>query len=179
MAVARRSVPAEDDAAQSFLTSRTRRQVIGDAAIIEKGVNTGWADDFEHEGERFLASFAIPGVKAGQRNTTEEELLAAINRPSPRPARQGKFTLEAEQIVSMVEGMKSEARAYIKAGGSAVEYGKRLTERQDAEIAVYNRVRSEAEAARRTMSADAFEAFLDERNDELRNLGIRPVTVEE
>ena len=174
----RRAMPA-DNAAQSFLTARTRRQVIGDAAVIEKGVNTGWADVFGHEGERFLSSFAIPGVRAGQRNTTEEELLAAINRPSPRSARTGRFSLEAEQIISMVEGMKAEARAYIKAGGSAVGYGRRLTERQDAEIAIYNRVRAEAEAARKTMSADAFESFLDERNDELRNLGIRPVTLDE
>lgn len=177
--VAGRRAASADGAAQSFLTARTRRQVIGDLAVIEKGVNTGWADVFEHEGERFLASFAIPGVRAGQRNTTEEELLAAINRPSPRPARQDRFPLEAEQIVSMVEGMKAEARAYIRAGGSAVGYGRRLTERQDAEIAIYNRVRSEAEAARKTMPADAFEAFLDERNDELRNLGIRPVTLDE
>ena len=165
-----------DDAAQSFLTARTRRQVIGDAAIIEKGVATGWADVFRHEGERFLASFAIPGVKAGQRNTTVEEIEAALSRRVEPPPGIG---IEAQQIISMVEGMKAEARAYIKAGGSAVGYGRRLTERQDAEIAIYNRVRSEAEAARKTMSADAFESFLDERNDELRNLGIRPVTLDE
>ena len=29
------------------------------------------------------------------------------------------------------------------------------------------------------MPADAFESFLDERNDELRNLGIRPVTLDD
>ena len=54
--------------------NKTRRQVIGDAAIIEKGIRTGWSDVFAEEGERFLASFAIPGVPAGQRNTTEEEI---------------------------------------------------------------------------------------------------------
>ena len=48
--------------------NKTRRQVIGDAAIIEKGICNGWADIFPEEGERFLASFAIPGVSAGQRN---------------------------------------------------------------------------------------------------------------
>ena len=162
-----------------FLANQTRRQVIGDAAVIEKGVRTGWADVFEHEGERFLASFAIPGVKAGQRTTTADELLAAISRPSPRATRQNKFTLEAEQIISMVEGMKAEARAYIKAGGSAVEYGKRLVERQEAEIAIYSRAESEIEAARKTLGPAAFERLLDERNDELRNLGIRPVVVRE
>ena len=33
-----------------------------------------------YEGERFLASFAIPGVPAGLRNTTEDEIRAALNR---------------------------------------------------------------------------------------------------
>ena len=61
-----------------FVTSQTRRQVIGDAAIIEKGIRTGWADVFELEGERFLASFAIPGVPAGQRSTTEDEIRKAL-----------------------------------------------------------------------------------------------------
>ena len=64
-----------------FVTSQTRRQVIGDAAIIEKGIRTGWADVFELEGERFLASFAIPGVPAGQRSTTVEEIQKALDAP--------------------------------------------------------------------------------------------------
>ena len=50
----------------AFQTDQTRRYPIGDAAIIEKGILTGWSDVFEHEGDRFLASFAVPGVKAAQ-----------------------------------------------------------------------------------------------------------------
>ena len=60
------------------LTSGTRRQVIGDVAIIEKGIRTGWSEVFEREGDRFLASFAIPGVPAGQRSTSEEEMRRAL-----------------------------------------------------------------------------------------------------
>ena len=172
----RRSAPA-DGAAQSFLTSQTRRQVIGDAAIIEKGVATGWADVFEHEGERFLASFAIPGVKAGQRNTTVEEIEAALSRsvePSP------EVGIEARQIMSMVEGMKAEARAYVAAGGTVVGYGKRLTERQDAEIAIYERAKADFEAAKKSKkSKDELVAYWESLNDRLRNLGIRPVSLEE
>ena len=52
--------------ATSFLTAQTRRQVIGDVAVIEKGIRTGWADAFEREGDRFFASFAIPGAEAGK-----------------------------------------------------------------------------------------------------------------
>ena len=158
--------------APTFQTSETRRQVIGDVAIVEKGIRTGWADVFEREGDRFFASFAIPGVPAGQRSTSEDEMRRALERKvEPQPT----DSIEVQQIKAMVEGMKKEARRYIAAGGSVVGYGRRLVERQEAEIAIYNRVKGEIEAVRKTMPADAFENYLEERNDELRNLGIKPI----
>lgn len=163
---------APGSAADSFQTDRTRRQVIGDAAVIEKGLRSGWADVFEQEGERFLASFAVPGARAGQRSTTEGELLLALGR---RCEAKPSDTLEARQMKAMVEGMKDEARRYIAAGGTAVGYGRRLTERQDAEIAVYGRVRADIEGARSSMGGDAFMEYWERRNDELRSLGIRTV----
>ena len=166
------------------LSAETRRQVIGDAAVIEKGIRTGWSEVFPEEGERFFASFAIPGVKAGQRNTTVEEIEKALARnwhegsdlPCQSTVGDG---LEARQIRAMVEGMKREARAYIAAGGTIVEYGKRLTERQDAEIAIYERTKAEIEAAKKTLSDDALVEFWEKRNDQLRNLGIRLVPLPE
>jgi hypothetical protein len=159
----------------TFEAEQTRRQVIGDTAIVDKGIATGWSDVFPEEGDRFFASFAIPGVKAGQRNTTIEELESALARSVAATPDDG---MEARQIKSMVEGMKAEARAYIAAGGTIVEYGKRLTERQDAEIAIYERTRSDIERARDTMSRDDFLSFWEERNDQLRNLGIKLVPLE-
>ena len=168
-------VPYQTDA-PSFLASQTRRQVIGDAAIIEKGVRTGWGDVFGHEGDRFLASFAIPGVPAGQRNTSEKEIRQALDgKVEPQPT----DPIEVQQIKAMVEGMKEEARSYLAAGGSLAKYGERLVERQEAEIAIYNRVKHELEKVRTTMPAETFDAFLEERNDELRNLGIRPIVIGE
>jgi hypothetical protein len=162
------SAPSEP----TFTTDQDRRQIIGDAAIIEKNIRNGWTDVFELEGERFLASFAIPGVKAGQRNTSEKEFALALET-------HGKInpddSLETRQIKAMVEGLKNEARRYLAAGGTIIEYGKRLTERQDAEIAVYNRVKADIEKARKTMSEAAFMSYWEKRNDELRNLGIKTV----
>ena len=157
-----------------FVTEFTnaRRQVIGDAAIIEKGIRNGWSDVFELEGERFLASFAIPGVKAGQRNTSEKEFAAAVEN---KCVVTDSDSLEARQIKAMVEGMKNEARRYLAAGGSIVEYGKRLTERQDAEIAIYNRVKADIDKARATLSESEFMTYWEKRNDELRNLGIKTI----
>ena len=160
---------------ESFQADQTRRYPIGDAAIIEKGILTGWSDVFEHEGDRFLASFAVPGVKAAQRNTTVEEIESALGRkiePTPDDG------IEARQIKAMVAGMKQEARAYIAAGGSVVNYGRRLTERQDAEIAAYERTKADLERAKETMSGNALISYWESQNDKLRNLGIRPLTLE-
>ena len=73
------------------------------------------------------------------------------------------------------EGRGYEARRYIAAGGSIVEYGKRLTERQNTEIAIYNRVKADLDNASSSMPDDAFMSYWEKRNDELRNLGIKTV----
>ena len=86
--------------------------------------------------------------------------------------------MEARQIKSMVEGMKAEARAYVAAGGTIVEYGKRLTERQDAEIAIYERAKADFEAAKKTKSDDDLVAYWESLNDQLRNLGIKLLPLE-
>ena len=171
-----RGPQADEAPVASFLASQTRRYPIGDAAVIEKGVLTGWSDVFAHEGERFLASFAVPGVKAGQRNTTVEELAEALGRREDAVASDG---IEARQIKAMVEGMKAEARAYVAAGGSLKEYGRRLTERQDAEIAIYNRAKADFEAAKKTKTEDELVAYWESLNDRLRNLGVRLVPLED
>ena len=158
------------------LEASTRRQVIGDMAIVDKGVLTGWSEVFSGEGERFLASFAVPGVKAGQRNTTVKELEEALTR---KIAPKDNDPLEVRQIKAMVEGMKAEARRYVAAGGSLVEYGKRLTERQTAEIAIYERTKAEIESAKKTMSGEALISFWERRNDQLRNLGIKLIPLPE
>ena len=167
--------PDQPDASQSFLTSQTRRYPIGDAAVIEKGILTGWSDVFEREGERFLASFAVPGARAGQRNTTADELAESLARRVEASASDG---IEARQIKAMVEGMKAEARAYVAAGGSLLEYGRRLTERQDAEIAIYERAKADLEAAKGTKSDSELIALWQSLNDRLRNLGIRSIPLD-
>lgn len=164
------------DTLASQFEDSTRRQIVGDAAVIDKGILTGWKDVFADEGERFFASFAIPGVKAGQRNTTEQEIAAALAR---KVAIEEDDGIEVRQIKAMVEGMKDEARRFVAAGGSIVAYGRRLTERQDAEIALYERVKSEIDKAAQTMNADELISFWEQRNNQLRNLGIKLVPLPE
>lgn len=157
--------------------NKTRRQVIGDAAIIEKGIRTGWSDVFAEEGERFLASFAIPGVPAGQRNTTEEEIKSALARQVAPAEGDG---IEARQIKSMVEGMKDELREFMSAGGSIKEFGSCLVERQEAELGFYNRTKGELEAMKSSgMQKGELEALWEKRNSELRKMGIKLVQLPE
>ena len=157
--------------------NKTRRQVIGDTAIIEKGIRNGWADVFPDEGERFLASFAIPGVPAGQRNTTEEEISAALSRQIVPTDSDG---IEARQIKSMVEGMKDELRDFMRNGGTIKQFGSCLVERQEAELGYYNRTKSELETLHKAATpTKELESLWEKRNNELRQMGIKLVPMPE
>ena len=161
----------------SALDAPERRQVVGDMGVIEKNIRNGWSGVFEHEGERFLASFAIPGVPAGQRNTTEEELKAALTRKDPATT---SDTIEARQIKAMVEGMKQELREYLADGGSVKEYGQALVARQEEELRIYNTAKNAVEAAERSgMASDDLEALWESHNAKLRRMGIKLIPMPE
>ena len=165
-------------ARQSFdavINSPVRRQPIGDVAIIDAGVRNAWADVFALEGERFLASFAIPGVNASLRNTSEAEIKKALESsrlidPSD--------SLEARQMIAMVEGMKEELRRYLAAGGTIAEYGDELVSRQETEIA--HRKRAEhavLELVRKGSAAEEVVSLLNKFNRQFRRMGINPLTM--
>lgn len=159
------------------LDATMRRQILGDSAIIEKGIKTGWDDVFAEEGERFLASFAIPGVPAGLRNTTEDAIRAALERKvEPTDA----DTIEARQVKAIVEGMKAELRRFLSRKGTIVEYGQRLVARQEEEIGYYNRAKTEIDQAKaRGRSQKEVDVLWTKWNDRLRQMGIRLVPMGE
>ena len=147
--------------ATAFTIGQDRRQVIGDAAIIEKGIRNGWSDVFQLEGERFLASFAIPGVKAGQRNTSEKEFTAdkdiAISADDPR---------EIRELKQIVNGMRDEMRAYLANGnGTPRSFWRRLNERTLSEMQIYDRTKRELENEK---SSEVWE----QKNEALHGLGL-------
>ena len=159
------------------ITSKVRRQLIGDQGFIEKGIRMGWSDVFEHEGERFLASFAIPGVPATVRTTNVAALEEALNRKVEAKESDG---MEARQIKAMVEGMKDELRRFVAAGGTIEQYGRRLVARQDEEIAIYNRACNEIEqASKGNTDKTELSELVDRRNGELRRMGIRLIAMPE
>lgn len=166
-----------DDGVIYSFDSKLRRQPIGDAAIIDQGVRTGWESVFSEEGERFLASFAVPGVPAGLRNTSVQEIEKALSR---RVEVLGSDGIEARQIKSMVEGMKEELRQFLAQGGSIKRYGEKLVRRQEEEIGYYNRAKNEIECAQKSgMSKTQLEALWENRNASLRAMGVKLVTMPE
>ena len=111
-----------------------RRQVWGDAAIIEQAVATNWRDVFDSPGECFLARYARPGVEVPQSilpSTFEDGLVAVVDRPIPVAADE---MIEYKQVKAIVAGMKEELRAYLADGGTARGYISRLVERQSEEV---------------------------------------------
>lgn len=157
----------------SAITSKVRRQLIGDQGVIEKGIRTGWTDVFDHEGERFLASFAIPGIPATVRTTNVSALEESLKRKVDASDADG---MEARQIKAMVEGMKDELRRFIAAGGTIEQYGRRLVARQDDEIAIFARASNEIDqAVKSNLSKTRIAELVDSRNDDLRRMGIKLV----
>lgn len=170
------------DSQLSVLDSTVRRQVIGDAAVIDEGIRTGWSSVFSKEGDRFLASFAIPGVPAGQRNTTEDEIrkVVDVDTDVAFSATDEVVSLEARQIIAMVKGMKEELREFLSDGGTIAEYGRELVLRQEREIGYYMRAKRELESAVKTqMPEGELAKLLRERNASLRKMGIKLVVLAE
>ena len=169
------SLPTSVDA---VLDSTTRRQPIGDLAVIDEGIRTGWADVFDLEGERFLASFAIPGTHPAMRVTTEEALMKALAQ-KPAGLSSEPVSIEARQIRAMVEGVKHELREFLAAGGTISSYGRKLVRRQEDELAYYRRAKNEVDSALRNGEArEDVERLLRKNNAALRKMGIRPVVIQ-
>ena len=163
----------QPSAVEASLDSPIRRQPIGDAAIIDKGIREGWADVFTLEGDRFLASFAVPGTPPAIRSTTEEEILKALSTKhhalSTRSA-----SLEVRQIRAMVSGLKQELREFIADGGTIKQYGRRLVQRQEAELGYYHRAKAELDRAiAEKRGNDAINALIEKHNAALRKIGVK------
>ena len=157
--------------------AETRRQVWGDQAVIEKGIRTGWAEVFAENGDRFLASFAIPGVPAGVRTAREDEVRRCLDTEL---VALDSDSMEIRQIKGMLEGVKREARAFLRAGGTVQQYAKRLVDRQEQEISIREKVENELRAfASSGATPEEVEALWERRNDELRKMGIRLVSMPE
>ena len=168
----------QPSAVEASLDAPTRRQPIGDVAIIDKGIREGWADVFTLEGDRFLASFAVPGTAPAIRSTTEEKLREALETQTL--GNSTTQTLESRQIRAMVSGLKQELREFLADGGTIKQYGKRLVQRQEAELGYYHRAKAELDRAIAEKRAqNEISALVEKHNAALRKIGVRLLVLPE
>lgn len=152
-------------AAAAAPTVSARHQIYGDPAIMDELEYSGYGKAFDVAGERFLASFAQPGVISVRRPKVEPgELVESLkheivfNRDDPR---------EVRELKAIVNGMKVELRDYLTSGDVA-DYIALLDERQQEEAAMYALFEKELENDKR-------EEVWERKNNELRAMGLRTV----
>lgn len=168
-----RSGRLDSDEARDLIHSKIRRQPMGDAAVIDMGIRNGWRDYFPDEGERYLASYAIPGAIPVITSVNEGALQMCLGKSCDR---KDGYSIEVQQISAMIDGLKLEARAYLDAGGSLEDYADRLHKRQMEELGYYQRCEKEMEIIKkRGVKGDELVSEWEARNTKLRRMGIRPL----
>lgn len=150
-----------------------RHQIYGDPALMEELQENGFAGVFNEAIDRYLAYFAQPGVMP------DERLLARLrtavlagggegrepNAPLDASLESSREVLELRDIVS---GMRVEMQEFLADGTSMAEYLNALSERQQEESAIYERVAAELEGERD-------ESVREQKNAALRALGLKTV----
>lgn len=165
-----------DAASRSILDFTTRHQLLGDPAMIGRGVSESWREVFSRPCDRYLSCYAQPGVPVAR---VEAAVLKAVI--DDMKANLGAEAVEVDetdfdevrQIKRIVAGMRRELAEYVKDGGTVEQYVVCLAERQKYEVALRNRARDRLAQLRRARLPER--EFVEEwkkANLELRKFGI-------
>ena len=156
---------------QAPSTTSPRHQIYGDPAIWENIERDNFASVFKSSGDRILALYAIPGrAVTDSLSLSRAALLKALEDCKDKDVVIEKTdSAEAVELKRIVQGMKEELRWYVADGvGSVESYLNRLRERQDEEIRIYERTKTELENC-------TDNALREERNAALRAMGLRTI----
>ncbi len=171
---AKRSNPFSYVTPEGYAVGIERRQIWGDAAVIEQARATQWKGLFSLPAEQFLAMFAQPGVTEEVfpefPELSEDDFIAALNhRISIAP-----FDLdEYQQMKCIVEGIKKELQKYLIDGGTIDGFLKRLVQRQREEADFVEKAKKELNT-RIQKGEDPLAAWQD-MNRILREQGLRSI----
>ena len=144
-----------------------RAQLYGDPVVIGECERTGWTNVFHSAFDCFLATYAIPGKEV----TSVARVEAQSFDPAPVAVLETDLA-EVKQMKRMVNGMKRELSAYVKAGGTLEMYVRRLRIRQMAERNIFI-------TARRQMLSSDDVIVWHAKNAELRARGLPMVSMED
>ena len=179
--VARRANPAPPANVSEVEFSVGRSQIYGDPSVLQYCETMRWSNVFDDPADMFFAAYAIPGRVVEDFNPpSDDELLSALSRmnivePDELP--------ESARMKRMVNGMKSECRRYIEAGGTIAKYIERLRERQKAEVLIRQGVLRDIAGLREQWKdvsvRPAIASKWYEKNEYLREMGMQGVPLPE
>ena len=157
-----------------------RHQIYGDPAIMAEFERGDFSKAFSRTGDRLLAWFAQPGrlmcpAGADPRHVTEstyillEKFASAELSPDADVSIDQGDSRELRELKMIVNGMRQEMREYLANGnGTPRSYWRRLNERTVREMQIYERTRRE-------MEKETSEEVREQKNEELRRLGLRTI----
>ena len=151
-----------------------RHQIYGDPVIVGAFERGDFGEALTNKADRMLAWFAQPGklmCPKGVDPRRMSDTFAANWREVSDTSRQlsPEDSREVRELKEIVNGMHEEMRAYLANGnGTPKSYWRRLLERTQQEIQIYERTRRELEK-------ETDEAVWEKKNEALRRLGLRTI----
>lgn len=158
-----RQIEVISELAEDVALFQERCQIYGDEGILRDAFQIGWAHVFSNRVDQLLAAYAVPGRALPSTRFTseiEEQMIGSYVR-----VEEGDFA-EVATMKRIVNGMKRELLNYLKSGGNISSYIDRLESRQQEEIRIFNRVKTQL----RFQPKESAE--WRERNADLRAMGL-------
>lgn len=154
-----------------FAVPIERRQIWGDSAVINQAASRNWRVIFPNPACRMLALFAQPGHTLGSLPRIPKGIEKDFEKALAEKERIDPDDLdEYKQMRCIIEGMKSEMREYMSAGGNLKGYVHRLQQRQQEE-ADYLKMAHKELMREISEGKDSMEAWQD-WNRRLRTQGL-------
>ena len=154
--------------------SAPRHQIYGDPVIVGAFERGDFGNALTNKADRMLAWFAQPGKLmcpkgVDPRRMAGEFAEAAAVSSKPPYRTVAADSREVRELRQIVNGMHEEMRAYLANGnGTPKSYWRRLLERTQQEMQIYERTRRELEK-------ETDEAVWEKKNEALRRLGLRTI----
>ena len=157
-----------------------RHQIYGDPAVMEGFERGDFSSALARPGDRLLAIFAQPGKLMCAKGVDPRRLDPAAEKAlsdyvkaelgADRDLGMGADdSREVRELKQIVNGMREELREYLANGnGTPRSYWRRLLERTQQELQIYERIRRELENEKNP-------AVWEEKNEALRRLGLRTI----
>ena len=157
-----------------------RHQIYGDPAIMEGLERGDFAAHLPRMGDQMLAVFAQPGKLMCAKGANPRLLDAAMDAAfvayaKDELAAEHDIAIDAgeerelRELKQIINGMREEMRYYLANGnGTPRSFWRRLNERTDEEMQIYERTRRELEK-------ETSEEVWEQKNDALRRLGLRTI----